>query len=1382
MSGGSIRQMTQWNDEQKKVIDSRNVSSQILVSAAAGSGKTAVLVERILQSLLDKVDGEYVNDIDDFLVVTFTRAAAAQMKDKINREIGSFLDEESRKEYPDLAKIDHLVKQQIAVGRADICTLDSFSAKVVRENFNLIGIDPSFTTVDGNMMKLVKDDILDEMFEELFSGKDGKRVKAENFTLFARLFFNKTNDEDLKNVFYRITRVAETMPEPNVWLEESRIREGEDREKSFNSMKWVERLMDDIKGRVESVINNNETALKLTEKLLEQAEAEGDVSEAANIARQTKKLQEDRTILDGIRDAADREKGGSYRQFSEAFNNKNFKRNDKNDHEDITSLRKTYSVSDSELGDISKLVSANKKKKMPEIDSVLSDLFDNGAKWIDIMVDFSLDFLERVMAEKNRLRQYEFGDISHFALQILTEQEDGRIKRDEHGYAVPSKAAGALSGRYKYIYIDEYQDSSYIQEDMINSIARFKNDVPVNIFMVGDVKQSIYKFRQASPKLFVDKYNSFGKYKEPGSDGDGAGDAESSGNGMVIDLNTNYRSRSPVLDAVNRIFYDLMKKDIGGIDYDVHAALRYGAGAAGIYDPSGDVKAELTIITNPQDKEDKANAADDEYDNDHYEAALVADKINDILNDENYMVYSKEEGMRRVRPSDIVILSRSILRRADYYVDALARKSVSVSLDNSSGYFDAAETVTMLSMLRIIDNRRQDIPLTAVLNSPIGGLGNSDLMMIAGSGDYRTFYDACVGFVEMYAEGQKDGDDPDAQAGEGNKTGHKESGGESPEYSEKYMIIATKLKAFFNMVDELSEKQQYMSISMLIRKVMERTGYDIYVAALPSGQRRLANLSMLMQKADEFEKSSFSGLFNFLRYIDKCRIHDIDFAEAGDDTAGDDKVTIMSIHKSKGLEFPVVFLVGLGHEFNRNDEQEEIFVDGDNHIAVNYLDPKRRVHGKSFMMNAMIRLTLLGRVEEEQRLLYVGMTRARERLYMTGVDKRYYTKTGVLDYKTRSSLSTYLNWIEPVLSMDGGKNIEVKAVTFGDIKGVAREAHKDKLSNYNSFMMNLEEISRSKDIRERVDEISEMYDLGKNYKYRSDTETKAKISVTEIKKLLNEPADEDSERYRAADAYSEGTFVGGGIDQTNDSDGEVAGGGNDNGIVDDTENSIEAEKKAAERKEKEERGKVAARRGTLIHKIFELVDFKKVDSRENMKAEINRALQDPFFSDDDRLEIAQSRDIYLMSRFADTELFKEMKAADMRGQLYKEAEFTMGIPAHEIRNVGEIWSTGEAQVVGEMLGDNADNKTQGDHENKEVGDNSLVIVQGIIDGYYVDETGDVVIMDYKTDRGADGPELIRRHGRQLELYREAVEGIKGLKVSRTYIYSLDEGVVEVARY
>ena len=1351
------KNMTEWNKEQSKVIESRKLLGQILVSAAAGSGKTAVLVERIIMSLLDTVDGEYVNDIDDFLVVTFTRAAAAQMKDKITKEIGRYLDEESAKEHPDVKKMEHLMRQQIAVGRADICTLDSFSAKVVRENFNVINIDPGFSTVEGNMMKLVKDDILDDMFDSLFTGNDGKYVKAADFSLLARVFFTKTDDEELKKLFYKITSVADTMPEPTVWLEESRVKSSADvageigdvgdaegktlaeREKRFNSLLWVEKLMDYIRGRMSSVLAINEKAVSLTEERISIAEEKELDNEITRLSKQLSRLTVDREVLQRLYDASDRKKGGNLRLFMQACEEKKFANNDKkNDDEDIICLRSKYSMSSGELtGFINSIFG---KKKLPKFESILSDVFDNAAKWIDIMVDFCLEFSERVMAEKHRRKQYEFGDISHFALQILTEREDsadlekgsnngdagvsgnagekisrkavGRIKRDERGYVIPSKAAKALSNRYKYIYIDEYQDSSYIQEDMINAIATYRDGIPSNIFMVGDVKQSIYKFRQASPKLFVDKYNAFRDITA-----DELGSIEEKG-GMVINLSTNYRSRKPVLDAVNIIFEQLMKRDIGGIDYDDNAALKYGAGSVGVYDEKDDAKVSLAIIAKPlkeeaceegaQEKKDPAGE-DKEYDtgendfsNDEYEAAYVADKIEKILSDENYMVYSKDEGMRRVRPSDIVILMRSIVRRADYFVDALSRRNIGVSLDNSSGYFDAAETVTMLSMLRVIDNRRQDIPLAAVLNSPIGGLSNSDLMMIAGDGDHRSFYDACMSFLDKY----------------------------SPEGDENLKVIAARLKRFFDMVDELSEKQRFMSISMLIRRILELTDYDIYASALPLGQRRLANLNMLMQKADEFEKSSFTGLFNFLRYIDKCRIHDIDFGEAEDDTADSDKVTIMSIHKSKGLEFPVVFLVGLGHEFNKTDDSAKYFVDGDNHIAVDFLDPKKKLFGKSFMMNSFISLSRLGRVEEEQRLLYVGMTRARERLYMTGVDRKYLnSETAVMDYKTRSSLNTYLSWIEPVVSADRTNEIICETVAFDQIEGVAREAAEDKNSDYLMLMDKLESESGFDSVRKKVDEVEEIYSLDKNYLFKQEVTTRAKMSVSEIKKALHEQEDEETERYSGAKAYF------GPEDETEN--GSKMEAGNEEISIGDVSGEKEQGDTVLSEKELAEIGEKAARRGTLVHKLYELIDFKKISSRADMEKEIREKLDDPFFSDEERCSIMESYDIHLMSRLADTGLFKRMKAADSRGQLYKEAEFTMG-------------------------------RTE-----------SVVIVQGIIDGYFIDDDGKAVIMDYKTDRTHDKEELVRRHGPQLKLYAEALSGIRGLEVKELIIYSLEIGEVPI---
>lgn len=1411
--------MVNWNKEQKAVIESRKLNTQILVSAAAGSGKTAVLVERILQSLLDKVDDEYVNDIDDFLVVTFTRAAAAQMKDKITKKIGEMLSEEGAKEYPDRKKLDHLAKQQIAVGRADICTLDSFSAKVVRENFSVINIDPAFTTVEGDMMKLVKDDVIDEMLGELFSGNDGKYVKAEDFALLAGVFFKKTDDAELKKVFFDIMRVAETMPDPVKWLEECRIKEGEDREKSFNSLPWVGLLMDDIRGRMESALSVNDKVIRIAERLKEEAVSD---EELKNSAKMLEKAKKDRELIERYILSADRRRGGSYRSFLNMLGSWSFDNNSKKDDSEYTRERSKYSLKTGMIGSVMNVVLG--RGKVQDVDSVMSDIYDNSAKWIDIIVDFCLEYYERAMAEKHRRRQYEFSDIAHFALKILSENE---------------KTAKQFTMKYKYIYIDEYQDSNYIQEDMVNAIASFRNGHPSNIFMVGDVKQSIYRFRQAKPELFVRKYDSFAKMDEE--------DEEAPG--MVIDLSTNYRSRKPVLDAVNRIFRELMKKDLGGIDYNDRVALNYGAGEQGIYDKEGDFPVQLTVITNPSEEEGESGKADERITNDEYEAAVVAEKIAAILEDEKFLVNAGDGTKRRVMPSDIVILMRGIKGRTDVYIDALGRRGIGAKVDNNVGYFDAAETVTMLSMLRVIDNRRQDIPLAAVLNSQIGGLSNSDLMIIAGDDpDRKKFYERCMEFMEKYGSrrevavsgittnggttgvdagcfgmtGDNDieffGMSDDTAAGDAVLFG--DAADEDTETYEKKHIIAVKLERFFGMVNELADKQGYITIAAMIREILERTGYDIYVSSLPSGDRRLANLSMLMQKADDFEQSNFSGLFDFLRYIDKCRIHDIDFAEADVDADGSNKVTIMSIHKSKGLEFPVVFLVGLGHEFNKMDAQGNIFVDGDNHLAVSFMDPKRRMIDKGFMMKAMIRLSTLGRVEEEQRLLYVGMTRARERLFMTGIDKSYYkTKSAEMDYKTRSSFKNYLTWIEPVVSRDEEKCFELEVLSFGDIKDIGDNAGKDMKQDYDRLVEVLEKEAFSDDVRKKVNEIMEIYDQNKNYSYRESTGTRAKMSVTGIKKSLNKPEDEDSLRYAGVEydetqtvqgeSYAAGwmqqgdTYVAGqtvrvdensySARQDQQSDTYTAG----HTAQGDEKPAAQGEAYAAGQNIQED-AYTAARRGTLVHKVFELIDFKKVNSPADMKKEAMKALKNPYFTDADRLDILESNDLSKISRFADTELFKAMKAADERGQLFKEAEFTMGVPVKRLErfvnpdakgdevnettgNVSKITTGTEQLQVSTDLADEKDRIVSGDVLSGENAgsDDDIVIIQGIIDGYYIDEDGRAVIMDYKTDRTRIKDELIRHHGEQLKLYQEALSGIKGVEVKGLVIYSLEVGEVPI---
>ena len=1288
--------MTVWNKQQKQVIDSRNYNKNILVSAAAGSGKTAVLVERILESIMTEEDGEYKNNIDEFLVVTFTRAAASQMKEKITKTISEKINEESKKEYPDLKLVDHLLRQQTAVGRADICTLDSFSAKIVRENFNVIGIDPAFNVTDGNMASIIQEDITEEFFEQLFGGTDGKYIKSADFCELANVFFRKTSDSELKDIFSRVIRVASTMPDPVKWLMDSRLT-GE-----IDEMPWMKFIIRDIYGQVE-------TAVRYNDKVLEIAEEKQD-------SKLIEKARLDREILEGIKEACDPENGGGYKTISEALSGYKFKPKSKDEPEAYTYFRSKYSLKSGIIGSIAENITGS--GKLPNMDSLKKEIEENTSKWIDIIVFTSIEIYERLMAEKHRRRQYEFSDISHFALQILSECDDeGRILRDEKGTALPSGVAKNYADKYKFIYTDEYQDSSYIQEDMLNLIARTKNGIPYNIFMVGDVKQSIYRFRQASPKLFIDKYNDYANVTDLSKD-----DIPEDASGVVIDLCTNYRSRKPVLDATNYIFKHLMQKDIGGIDYDDRAALSF-ASEADIYpaETGPGRKPLVMLITQPQDEEEgmSGEIKEEEIDNDEYEAELVASKIDELLNDEEFLILDTDKKVRRrVKPSDIAIIMRGVKGRGDKYETALKRRGIGVKLDNPNGYFDAIEITTMLSLLSVIDNVRQDIPLAAVLSSSIGGFTNSELMLIRGNVEEKcSFYDACISYIEKHDEDE----------------------------------IKTKLERFFTMIRELEECKNYTGIDSLIEKVLEKTGYDIYISALPNGNIRIANINMLMKKAEEFEKNSFNGLFNFLRYIEKCRYHDIDFAEAQMDTGSDDKVQITTIHKSKGLEYPVVFLVGLGRQFNQMDEKKDVYVDGDNHIAVNYLDPKRRIKDKSFMCRSIIRLSKLAKVEEEQRLLYVGMTRAREYLIMTGVDKKLSEESG-LDYKLRSTFKKYLTWIEPLLNINAVYDVfDVETYLFSDI-AVTNEVRKFKeKADYIKLSEKLKEKSQERDVQEKKDAVEKVYRQKEEYPYLTDTVTKAKMSVSEIKKMLYEETEENEEAVASYfDVYG---IPGDEDDEAVGSPGESAGktdeaaGKTDEaaGKTDEDAGKTDGTAGKPDREElikKAEIEKAATRRGTVIHKIFELMDFQKIDSEDDMRDAAENIMSDDFFTEDDRKMIAEGNYIKYIARFANTDLFKCMKKADKEGKLYKEAPFTMGISSDE-------------------------------------NDSGLVIVQGIIDAYYIDEDNNAVIVDYKTDRTGKKEILIKRYFEQLRLYSEAVMGISGNKIKKAVIYSLYAGEVSV---
>ena len=1206
--------MPEWNKEQKQVIESRK--GNILVSAAAGSGKTAVLIERIMEMIMDE---KSPCDVDEFLVVTFTNAAAQQLREKITEKLDAAVKKNPGNQ--------HLVKQLSLIRKADITTIDSFCLKVVKENFNIINIDPSFNIVDDKLVELTKNDLLDEMFEEKYEAafQTDNSEKYTQFTQFSEAFGNTIKDDELKKIILNVFRKSSSYPYPDEWLENAKKAVDIKNSEELNASVWMKAYLNDVKHLAMSYKEIAETALKYctcengcknnTEVALKDIEI-FDLVISAESYDEVRKI-----LADGIPHIRPIRKEGpekeNYLKFKE--------------------LRDIYK---DELNKIAK--NFNKSTEL-----IIYEL-ENIRVWIHEIVDLCLEFEKRLSKEKTKSRQYEFSDIEHMALKILT---DGH---DENGRIIPSDTAKSIAASYKQIYIDEYQDSNFLQEEILNAVSGYREGEN-NIFMVGDVKQSIYRFRMARPDLFMEKYSNYTL-----SENDGPSERR-------IDLMKNYRSRYEVLSSVNYIFSMIMKKDFGGIEYDEAAFLNYGE----LYPktlPEDDKSKESPYMTefllaSPYDEEEETNDEDEEeLEKLEYEALMIAQRIKELTDEKTGLKLwdSENDCYRKTEYKDIVILLRSLKNRGDVFARVLEKQNIPVFLDNPNGYFDAAEVSIILAMLKVVDNIRQDIPLAAVLTSPMAEISNSELAVITGYSIKNnivcnTLYDRCEAFME------KSSDEPK---------------------------LKEKLKRIFNIIFELKEKKTYMSISQLIKQILKYTDYDIYAYSMPMGEKRIANINMLMEKADSYENGNYKGLFNFLRYMEKLRVHDIDFGEASTVSDTDNVVRITTMHKSKGLEYPVAFVSCLGQQFNSSYTKEDPVIHTDYYMASKYINLATRRKNKTFMRDVLIRLTKIDNLAEEQRVLYVAMTRAKEKLILTGCVGKKKPAEGI-SYGTRSNAVTFLDWVYPcVLSQkESEKYIDLKMISrneiiSGYIKGETKKAE---------VYTDTEVILKNFNTEERYRELKKEYEY--IYPYLSTTICPVKVSVSEIKKA-----------YMAEEDYENGESI---IE---------------------SEREIPLLRITKDEDVKEHTALSGAERGTIIHRLMELLDYSRINTKDDMKLEINNLLNSGAFSEEER-HIWGMKHVY---DFFDSPLFNRMKDAYLNGLLRREKQFIIGLPANKIYK-----------------------------------DN--VLMQGIIDAYIEDSDG-IVLIDYKTDK-KDEEALVKMYQTQLELYSITLEQLTGLKVKEKILYS-----------
>lgn len=948
-----------FTEDQQRVIDLRNCN--ILVSAAAGSGKTAVLVERIVELVSGSgCDSARAVDIDRLLIVTFTNAAAAQMRERITKALSDRVEAEPDNE--------HIKKQLMLIHNAKIMTIHSFCLYLIKNHFNDIGLDPDFRTADEGEIRLLKQEVLSELLEEQFA------LGRQEFTDCVEYFAYDGREKRLEELIERLYTFSGSYPFPEKWLRQHRMDYHVETFEELVKTEWFAGMMQEISALLQECKEQEKAALKVCE------EPDGPYFYAVA-------LEQDQELLAGL----EQELASVVQTASEPEQSVASAEMDSSVAKDafealaarvqgISYARMAPKKDDSVSAEKRELVKAMRERVKSLLGTLSEKYFVSGPKqWLAEcrqadaalceLVDLALLFGERLTEKKREKNLLDFEDMEHLALQIL-------LKEEENGQMVPSDTALEYREQFVEILIDEYQDSNLVQEFLLQSISG-EDDGRFNRFMVGDVKQSIYKFRLARPELFLEKFATYQK---------------EDGNCVRVDLKQNFRSRHEVTDCVNDLFLQLMHRELGGVEYDADAALYPAAQfpeadgeaadarekdvALGSEEKQGSAvpvstACEASIARSPYEPELCIAAISGEKGEDpkELEAKMIAGKIREIVG--KLPVRDSESGqLRPARYQDIVILLRTTSGWDETFKKILEENAIPVFVTSKTGYFAATEVQTVLNFLRVLNNPLQEIPLFGVLKSVLFGFGDAQLATLRALDETgkRCLYD-CV----KLAAGE-------GESGEGSVGYGRGSNGADASLREKCC-------SFLSFLNRYREYAVYLPIHKLMEQFLEETGYLYTVSALPGGVQRRINVEMLLTRAESFEKTSYSGLFHFIRYMEQLEKYDIDYGETGASDENADVVRIMSIHKSKGLEFPVCFVSGLSKRFNRQDSVAPVLMDMDLGLAIDWVDPTARIRHTTLKKNVLARKLNADSMGEELRVLYVALTRAEEKLILTGTCK-----------------------------------------------------------------------------------------------------------------------------------------------------------------------------------------------------------------------------------------------------------------------------------------------------------------------------------------------------------------------------------------------------------
>ena len=1300
-----------WTTEQQQVIDLRN--RNILVSAAAGSGKTAVLVERIVKIITDK---NHPVDIDHLLIVTFTNAAAAEMRERIGNAIEKALDEQPGNE--------HLLRQLTLIHNAQITTIDSFCLYVVRNHFHEINLEPNFRIGDEGELKLLREDVLGRVLEQNYE------EPSEAFSDFVEGYASGRTDAALNEMILQLYEFSRSYPWPEKWLDSFvGIYRIENREE-LDRAEWLAPLTQNIR-----------FVLKDCEQLLKQALAVTQQDDGPDMYE--KAVRSDLEKYESL------SKLTSFCELSVALSDIKYDRlassrgfeGDPDKLELVKSLRE-------QAKDVVKKLCKQYFFCSPEM---MIEQLERTEPMLEEVVRLTKQFADEFAAAKRRKNLVDFHDVEHFALQILVDEETEKAK----------KTAEEFRDTFEEIMIDEYQDSNEVQETLLRSISREERGEN-NIFMVGDVKQSIYRFRLARPELFMKKYDSYSLEESTT---------------QRIDLHKNFRSREEVLTCTNDIFYKIMARSLGNVEYDAEAALYPGASypaiemkkTAGKEETAEEQTKQSIADFTPEillaDSNDELLEDTEFSDKKTLEAKIVAEEIRHLM--KTQPVTDKATGeLRAARYSDIVILLRSLSGWADSLVEVLNGNGIPAHTVSSTGYFSTVEVQTVLSMLRLLDNPRQDIPMAAVLRSPMAGLTDEELAVLRLEDGSVPFHEAVLELAEgLYEEdGQKEISDSEADSEADQKQGRNADGKKEDDIE---TTAHRKLLKFYKKYRQLRQLVPDTPIHELIEIILRETGYGHYVAAMPAGNRRTANLNMLLEKAAAYEKTSYKGLFHFVRYIDELQKYDVDFGEADMVGENEDVVRIMSIHKSKGLEFPIVIVSGMGKNFNKQDTRSKMVLHPELGIGLDYMDGKKRIKSPTIAKKAIAKQIDLENLGEELRVLYVALTRAKEKLILTGTLKdapekleffrqqaalyAHSSDTTAIPYLTRESAAGYLDWILPAVLSYGDK-YPVRIVEAAELVLDEVENQLEQNENLTERIVEIEAADT-----QLVGQLKQRF--SQRYPYQTDILRKNKYSVSELKhRAMREKFEAEQEETIPAFLEEPVTptiplFIQrqGIVGQEAQNKAQDAG--------------QEAESKAEQKIESNTANR-GALRGTAVHRVMECYDFT---SEKSVQEQMDAMEKEEKITADMRTLVKER----IVADFVSSETGKRMALAQRMGALYREKPFVMGFTEEELERYG--FGAGAQMIENEAQTENAQQEIMSENVSQEnhMHEEDLTLIQGIIDVFWIEDDG-ITVLDYKTDRVGTAQELIDRYATQLKLYADALERVfatRKLKVKEILIYS-----------